>query len=285
MSEPQIAALLLHFRDAARSARCIQSLLDEGVEHVLVWDNSADAGASADVLREMLARDSRVRLESTGENLGFAAGVNRGLAACKKYFQADVAIVINDDATLLPGALSVLCTAARQHPKAFVLSMDVLHAGRRQGPLYYQRWSGLQFTQLVRGAFPYASGCCLWIDLRSASLPLLDEAFFMYGEDCELGWRLSQQPDSWIHLPQALVAHEGSASSGLGSSFYETHMVAAHLLLAQKLARQPTQAAWFLVARIPILLARALVRSVRFRSMRPWYALWRGAVLAHKRHG
>ena len=260
------AGLLLNFRDARRSARCIRSLLDEGVAHVLVWDNSGDDGASASELRGMFSDEARVHLVSSGRNLGFAAGVNRGMRECLQRFNADVVIVINNDALLRAEALTALRKTAHEHPDVAVISMDIDHAGHRQGPMFYQRWSGLQFTRPVAGAFAYASGCCLWVNMHRAPAPLLDEAFFMYGEDCELGWRLSRVPGAWVHLPQALVTHEGSASSGLGTAFYETHMVAAHLLLARKLARHRSEAVWFSLMRVPMLLARAGVRSLRFHQ-------------------
>lgn len=280
MHGDRVVGLLLNYRDAERSARCIRSLIADDVAHVFVWDNSADEGRSASGLGMEFADDQRVRIEVSRENLGFACGVNHGLLRCVECFDPDAVLIINNDAYLRSGAMAVLREAALEHPAASVISMDIDHAGHRQGPLFYQRWSGLQFTRPMAGAFPYASGCCLWVNVRRASFPLLDDAFFMYGEDCEMGWRLHQQPGSWFHVPQSLVRHDGSASSGLGTLFYETHMVAAHLLLACKLARNPTEAALFWCARVPVLLARALKRSFHYQSLRPWHALWHGARLA-----
>ncbi|MDG2537165.1 glycosyltransferase [Dyella jiangningensis] len=276
----RIVGLVINYRDAARTARCVQSLLDNDVSDIFVLDNSADGGKSAVQLGDALAGDRRIQLEVSRENLGFARGVNRGLRRCVECFDPDVILIINNDAVLQPGALSVLSAAALKHHESWVISMDIDHSGRRQGPLFYQRWSGLQFTRPVAGAFPFASGCCLWVDARKMTFPLLDEAFFMYGEDCELGWRLRQQPGSWTHVAESLVRHEGAASSGVGTLFYETHMVAAHLLLARKLAHSGIEAAVFSLARIPVLLARASLRSFRYRSWRPWRALWLGTQLA-----
>lgn len=280
MDGKRIVGLVINYRDAGRTARCVHSLIGNGVPWVFVLDNSADGGESAIQLGETLADDRRIQVEVPRENLGFARGVNQGLRRCIECFDPDAVLIINNDAVLNPGALSVLNGTASEHPGCWVISMDINHAGRRQGPLFYQRWSGLQFTRPVAGAFPFASGCCLWIDARKIQFPLLDEDFFMYGEDCELGWRLRQQPGSWLHVDEPLVCHEGSASSGLGTLFYETHMVAAHLLLARKLARHPAEVALFSIARVPVLLARAALRSFRYRSLRPWQALWDGAWLA-----
>ena len=42
MTKP-IIGLTLNFRDANRTRRCVESLLSNGAEHVVVWDNSDDA--------------------------------------------------------------------------------------------------------------------------------------------------------------------------------------------------------------------------------------------------
>lgn len=275
-----IVGLLLNYRDASRSIACIRSLLDEGVEHVVVWDNSGDGGMSAEAVRAAYAQDPRVLIHVSDENLGFAAGVNRGLALCVTQLNASDVLLINNDAVLLAGALQAYGDARRDHPDAAVISMDVEHAGQRQGPMYYQRWCGLQFKRPAWGSFAYASGSCLWIALKNSPSPLFDEDFFMYGEDCELGWRLRHRPDAWIHVPRCLVTHEGSAASGLGSPFYESRMVAAHILLARKLATHPWEQLLFYALRIPVLLARAFLRSLRYRSLEPLRALAEGVRLA-----
>lgn len=278
----RVVGLLLNYRDASRSVACIRSLLNEGIEQVVVWDNSADGGLSASAINAAYAEDPRVLVHMCDENLGFAAGVNRGLKLCATQLNATDVLLINNDAVLLPGALQTYMDAVRDHPNAAVISMDVEHAGQRQGPMYYQRWCGLQFKHPAWGTFAYASGSCLWIVLKNSPPPLLDEDFFMYGEDCELGWRLRRRPDAWIHVPHCLVMHEGSAASGLGSPFYEARLVAAHILLARKLADNALQRLVFFALRIPILLTRALVRCLRYGSLEPWRALSAGMRLANQ---
>jgi len=84
-----------------------------------------------------------------------------------------------------------------------------------------------------------------------------------------------------LYLPQVLVQHEGSASSGLGTPFYESRMVAAHLILARKLAIGPIARSGLLLGHGMMLTARALVRATRYRSLVPLRALLVGWALAH----
>jgi len=272
--------LLLNYLDARRSIRCIQSLLDEDVSKVVVWDNSADGGVSVDTIRGAFDGDERLDICINAVNLGFSAGVNRALEYCAKLYPGTWVLLINNDARLLPGGLSKLVDALVVNPVAKLAFPNINHGGLILGRAYCHRLTGLLSWRPRRGSFPYASGCCLLVATDRIGLPLFDEDFFMYGEDCELGWRLTLQLAVVEHVDETLVEHEGATSSGLGSPFYETHMAAAHLILVRKLAKTPLDACGLYVLRAIMLTARALVRSIRFHSFTPCKALWHGTRIA-----
>lgn len=277
---PAHVGLLLNYRDAVRSISCIRSLLAQQVEAVVVVDNSADQGASASVIAAHFADEPRVVVDVSPRNLGFAAGVNRGLARCSEFSAGCRVLLINNDAVLLDGALATLSAALDASPASVLAFANIDQHGQVCGPAYYQRLTGLLTLRPTPGSFVHASGCCQLIDTARHPGSLFDEDFFMYGEDCELGWRLSRQPQSMVYVEQTLVYHEGTASSGLGSVFYEERMVAAHWILARKLAGGALDR-WVLYAgRLAMLTARGAVRALRFRSLVPIRALWQGWKLA-----
>lgn len=280
---PLRVGLLLNFRDAIRSATCAKSLLDNDVSHVIVWDNSEDGGQSAEMLVRAFESEPRVHVHVSPHNLGFAASVNRCLELCRSWHPGSRVLLINNDATLLPGGFSELERAVEEHPTALLAHPAIVQSDgiRRQG--FYHRQTGLLFSHRWPGCFVYASGCCLLLATeRMDDEPLFDEDFFMYGEDAELAWRLSRRSGAMHFVDQPLVLHEGSASSGLGSPFYEAHMVAAHLILARKLARTGAGVVLLMALRMPVLVARAVVRSLRFRSGAPFRALAVGVGLARR---
>ncbi len=283
LMDRRIAGLLLNYRDAVRSISCIRSLLEQGIQHVVVWDNSADGGASAVAIAAAFVHDARVDLHVSVANLGFAAGVNRGLEHCRQRYPGAWVLLINNDARLLTGALAKLVDALDANSNARIAYPDIDHAGHVLGRVYCHRLTGLLSWRPRRNYFPYASGCCILVATDRIALPLLDEDFFMYGEDWELGWRLAQLPGAMAHVHETLVEHDGSASSGLGSAFYESHMVAAHLILARKLARNRMDACVLLASRACMLVARGMIRSIRFRSLVPCKALWHGVRIASGR--
>lgn len=276
----EVVGVTLNFRDAARTAACIRSLLEDGVSRVLVWDNSGDCGVSADNLSRELGCDRRIHISTSHENLGFAAGVNAALAWLFEHWQADLVLLINNDARLMPGAVVQMKSAMESHRSTAMVCPAINHGGHVLGKVFYHRWLGLFSSRWVPGSICYASGCAMLIDMNETGANLFDEDFFMYGEDVELGWRIVRDGKRMVHITEVLVEHEGSASSGLGSPFYEARMVAAHLLLSRKLARNRMQAGVMLTGRLLLLPIRAAIRSIRYRSFIPWKALREGWKIA-----
>lgn len=280
MTNGVIVGLTLHYRDASRTFNCLRSLLEGGVSYVLVWDNSADGEASAAELERLMGSERRYRIVTANRNLGFAAGANRGLETLAVEFPDSPVLLINNDATLLPDALRVLRDALEASPNAEVLYPDIDHGGWVRGTVHYHRLSGLITDRRLPGSFPYASGCCLLVNLPKSGAALFDENFFMYGEDVELGARLSRRNGAMVHVPKLLVHHEGSASSRMGSPFYEARVVAAHWIIASKLSKGRFDWLLVMVLRGVWLGLRGLARSLRFRSLTPLRALCDGARVA-----
>jgi N-acetylglucosaminyl-diphospho-decaprenol L-rhamnosyltransferase len=272
-----VVGLTLNYRDARRTQRCLGSLWDNGAEHVLVWDNSDDGGLSAAELQRAVGSDPRWSVVVSKQNLGFARAVNRSLAWLGEHYPNRPVLLINNDAILVPGALRILYGALLDAPASRIIYPRMDHGGSVVGTAYYHRLTGhVHYTRPWPGSFAYASGCCMLVNPALTGTRLLDETFFMYGEDCELCHRLGRIPGAMHHVAQTLVKHEGSASSGMATPFYETQIVAAHLLLAHRVSRNAADLASMLTGRWVMLFCRAVVRSIRYRSGIPSRALWDG---------
>lgn len=271
MTRP-VVGLTLNYRDAFRTQRCVLSLLREGADHVLIWDNSSDDGKTAAELRERLGCDCRVSIQVSPVNLGFAVGVNRGIEWVRVNYPSSWILVINNDAIILPGGLSSLRDALAERPEAILVYPEIAGVGKVSGVMWYQRRFGMVTPFPLPGSFPYPSGCAILFANDRWTYPLFDEDFFMYGEDAYLGWVHRGTP-RLVNLPKVCVWHEGSASSGIGTPFYERRIVAAHLLLALKTSVGPYDRFLSLAGRFVFLFARALARSMRYRHKRPLQSL------------
>lgn len=273
--EKEPAAVVLNYRDAVGTMECLRSIKGQ-VGRVVVWDNSDDQGASATQLAQYL-RDSAtegVEIVRSETNLGFAAGVNAAIERVNVGKPPRHVLLLNNDATLPPNAVSKLLKALSSNPSAAAVTPIIHSNGRQHGLLYHHRWFAIQSRRKLPGSFTYASGCCLLVDTQNVSLPLFDQRFFMYAEDVELGWRIHQSGKSLIQLDDVVVEHLGSASSRRGSSFYEYHVSLGTFLLTRKICTSGEYPALLLFRTVSMAL-RALLRSARAHNVRPLIQTWR----------
>ena len=274
------AAITIHFKQPELTAGCIDTLLADGWDPVLVWDNSADDGLSLQLLQQRYALDTRVLLISNSSNLGFGNGMNAALLELSRRGHGGPVLLVNNDTRLRPGMRAALLAAQNHTPQPALIAPRIYQDGKAQGWLHYQPWLALVTNRQLPGSFAYLSGCCLLVCRADNAASLFDPDFFMYGEDVELSWRWRQQGGALVLLDEAWLDHAGSASSGQASAAYEQFLVHSHWLLADKLA-SGRASQWFMrTLRLPPLLARAGLRAWRYRSWVPLRAL--GALFQRK---
>jgi len=279
-------AIILDYFGSSKTIACLTSLLDQGLDSVMVVDNSGDRQANIQ-LQEALNKFRHRELPFTihhitnQKNLGFAAGVNNALSWLEENNPHHYYLLINNDAEATPGMLPNLLKFMQEHFRT-AITAPIIDIGQKKITYsWYHRFTGLMFSHHVIGTFQYLTGCCLLVDQRITSGGLFDENFFMYGEDVELCWRLRRSGWEIECVKEATVIHEGVGSSSQGSYFYEYHMARGHLLLAQKLTRQKWGFPFLFLGRIAVITARAILRAIRFRSIVPIMA-WSAALRKHK---
>lgn len=271
---PTICAIILDYFGSSKTIACLTTLIDQGLDAVMIVDNAGDRQANIQ-LQEALAEFSQRKIPFmihqivNPQNLGYAAGVNNALHWLEENQPHPYYLLINNDAEATPGMLPELLKFLREHDRT-VLAAPVIDLGHKRITGYwYHRFSGLMFLHHVIGTFLYFSGCCLLVDRRIIVDGLFDEDFFMYGEDVALGWRLRLSGWETASVSQAIVRHEGVGSSRQGGFFYEYHMARGHLLLARKLAKYRWEAPFLYFGRLLTMSARAILRTIRFRSLVP----------------
>lgn len=267
------AAITIHYRKPELTNGCIESLLADGWAPILVWDNSDDKSASLRVLEAKYADQKQVQFVRNSSNLGFGKGTNSALAELSRRGYRGPILLVNNDARVHPGMHAALHAQLMGSKAPTLVAPRVLQDSEEHGWLYYQPWLALVTQRRLPGSFAYLSGCCLLVDRPDNAQPLFDESFFMYGEDVELSWRFQRQGGRLLLLDSAYLSHTGSASSGRASEVYERYLVQSHWMLADKLASSVLTRILMRIFRIPSLVARACVRSIRYRSQVPLRAL------------
>ncbi len=282
MNEMTVCAIVLDYRGADKTGRCLLSLAGQGIRTVYVLDNCEAESFSAE-LRTAVERvrstqpDFNIEILVAGKNLGFGRGVNFVLRHDRRTESPhDYYLLLNNDAVAGPGLVSGLLSALAQEPQAVLAAPRIISSdpGREYG-IWYHRYLGLLFSRPGRFRFHYFTGCCLLFrkDLVN-STGVFNELFFLYGEDVELGWRLIRQGKTMICAENVYVEHEYGPSVDRASFFYEYHMTRSHLLLSLMTCRHPLEIPLMLSAKLLAVTCRAAHRCFRHRSSTPLVALF-----------
>jgi N-acetylglucosaminyl-diphospho-decaprenol L-rhamnosyltransferase len=214
-----IAAVVVDHDAGPLLGRCVRSLLGEGVSSVVVVENGGPGSAEA-ALDGLLRRPTHppVRIVRPGRNVGFGAGVNRGLAVLAgEATPAEWVLVSNADLVVHHGALEAMHSALGSHPAWAIVGPRIF---TQTGEVYPSVRSFPSFTDAAGHALlalfkpdnpftrrynpgppegdvvteaGWVSGSCFLA--RRAALEELggfDEGYFMYAEDMDLCWRAHQ---------------------------------------------------------------------------------------------
>jgi GT2 family glycosyltransferase len=229
-----ISVIIVSWNAKGYLEECLQSLHEappwRSME-IIVVDN-----ASTDGSPEMVeAKFPQVKLIRSGENFGFAKANNLAIRESSgKYIS-----LVNSDVKVLPGCLDALANYLDQNPKVGNVGPRVLNPDltmqvtcRRFPGLWNNlcRATGLASAfrdhQLLSGEqmffFPHdrlmevdVLGGCFWMVRRETldHVGLLDEDFFMYGEDldwCRRCWKAGWKV---VFIPTGVAIHYGGRSS------------------------------------------------------------------------
>jgi GT2 family glycosyltransferase len=201
---------------------CLSSLKRQSFEdfETILVDNGSTDGSL-----ELIARYfPEVRVVSLEENRGFSAAANAGITTSG----SELVALLNNDTEQEPGWLAALVRAADSHPDAGSFASKMLDFQDRRmldGAGDALRLSGLPYRlghgELDRGQFESPDavfGACgaaaLYRRRMLDEVGLFDEDFFAYCEDGDLSFRARLAGYGCRYVPEAVVYHVGSASTG-----------------------------------------------------------------------
>lgn len=257
-----ISVIIVNYHCAPLTLRAVESVLREAEQtEVLVVDNSESVG-EARHLKDSLP--AAVTLLVNSANQGFGRACNTAYRQCR----GDMVLLLNPDASLLPGALGHLKRTLLAYPSAgavgpktywddekrFLLPPSLfpspwmvlrnelwrLHSALGKWNSRMFRRHALRIWQSRRACADAALSGGAVLLLRSAverSGGLFDERFFMYFEDSDLMLRLKQAGFRLYVEPAAECIHyyEHSAAkmnlmASAAPQYFEKHFSASRLL-------------------------------------------------------
>jgi len=213
---------------------------------ILVVDNGSTDG-SAEAARRAGAEVLEVGA-NLGGNQGFSAAVNRGVAAAR----GDAIALLNNDVECAPDWTDRLASALATTNAWFAIGKLLDHGRRdhidgagdavcRGGAacrLGHGRTDGPWFDRSRRTFFPSATAVLARREFFSRVGPL-EEAFFAYLEDVDLGLRAALLDLAGVYEPAAIAWHRGSATLGPWNSRTVEWMTRNQILLLAKFFPAP----------------------------------------------
>ncbi len=224
-----LAVVIPHYNRFEFLARCVSSLLADGLdpEAILVVDN-----ASADDSVELLGqRFPAVRCIANPDNRGFARAANQGILGTRSRY----VLLLNNDTEVLPGTLKALVEFADAHRDAGAVGCRLLQSDGKPHRLPASIFSPLAWDQEHPRRVPWLVGAALL--LRREALEAiggLDETFFFYYEDLDLGLRLRRAGWRNYFNPEGRIIHHEKASTALVRPMALANLYRGRLLLVRR---------------------------------------------------
>lgn len=221
-----LAIVIVSYNTRQNLESCLHSLCASSpqVNHQIVVVDNGSSDGSVEAVR---AGWPNVRLIQSSSNVGYARANNIGI----RTTTSNLVLLLNSDTIVPPGAVDGLVKQLRAHPDVAVVGPRLVDAdghlelsyGRMIGPLN-ELWQKLRSGTLKRNipllassivreatkpAFPHwVSGACLLVNRSDAEAAgLLDERFFLYGEDVDFCSTIRRSGRRVLFTPEVEVVH------------------------------------------------------------------------------
>lgn len=250
-----VSVVIVTWNGRAYVEECLGSVVSQPTPfatEVIVVDN-----ASSDGTPEMIQeRFPTVRLVRNASNLGFAKANNTGIRLSRGQYVC----LINSDVNVSAGCLESMCSYLHQHPDfgllgprmigpngkaarscmrfptlraylCYSLGLDLLAKERPPFTGILMRtftWDRTEEVDVLNGWFLLARREAL------EKVGLLDERFFMYGEDIDWSYRFHKAGWKRVYFAGAEALHYGAGSSSREPVRFYLEMMRANLQFWRK---------------------------------------------------
>ena len=228
MTTPEVLVVIVNYNGGEWLRRAVVAMQGQtfGNYKLVVVDNAS----SDDSIAMLLQTCPGTVVVAAGANIGFAAANN---LAVERFPGSRWIALLNPDAFPQPDWLERLVEVARQRPDVGSFASrtisandaalldgagDAYHASGR----YWRRGYGLPASNAYLQREEIFSACAaaaLYSRAAWEEAGGLDENFFCYGEDVDLGFRLQLAGYKCLYVADAVALHLGSAVTGERSDF------------------------------------------------------------------
>ena len=247
---------------------CLDSLAaqtDQDFE-ILMIDNGSTDGSVAWVR----AHYPKVRIRAYRQNTGFCKAVNAGI----RLSRSEYVLLLNNDVVCDPEMVGYLHRGIASRPDAFSCCAKLLQMSDPSriddaGAFYnmlgwaFARGKGKPSSRYDRPGKVFACCAAAAIYARSVfdEIGLFDERHFAYLEDIDVGYRAMRAGYENWYLPQAVVYHAGSATSGSRHNAFKVRLAARNSIFLVRKNMRPAQ----IVLNLPFFAVGCLIKWAYFQ--------------------
>ncbi len=244
---------------------CVRAISGYDAEIIVVDNASADGSAEF-----VLEHYPNVKVIRNCQNLGFAKGNNVGI----KESSGRYLFLINSDVTVMEGCIDRMKEFMDKNPQIGMLGPQILNQYgevQRSCMEFPSLWNTLSSALALYRIFPRSKkfgggqimsywkhdtikkvdviNGCFWMVRREAldEVGLLDERFFMYGEDIDWCKRFHHNGWKVVFLPSARAIHNGGASSSNAPVKFYVEKQKANLQLWTKYHSRSSQLTYVVI--------------------------------------
>ena len=234
---------------------CLSSVFNQtqGIEfEVIVIDN----GSSDRSVQMVEAEFPQVTIIANAENRGFAAANNQGMAIARGRY----VLLLNSDTVVLDNAIAKTVKFADEHPQAAVVGCKVLNPDRtlqRDCFMYPSPLNMLLAATHLYKIFPksrfFGREEMTWWDYNDVreveticgcfslvrneaikQVGLMDEMYFVYGDDPDWCYRFKKKCWKVLFVPNAQIIHYGGQTTKYMASAFLLQLHGARLMFIKK---------------------------------------------------
>lgn len=233
-----IGLVIVTFDSAVFVPRLVAAIAAQTLRptRLVVVDNASRDDTREALSRALAAHGLEARVVALDRNAGFAHANNVAVAALD---DCDYIALLNPDAFPEPDWLARLAAAAARHPDAGSFASRQMQDGASgildgAGDVYHvsgvvwRHGHGRPLAEVPgaldeREVFAPCAAAALYRRADWVAVGGFDARYFCYVEDVDLGFRLRRLGRACWYVPDAVVSHMGSATSGVGSAFAVYH--------------------------------------------------------------
>ncbi len=282
-----VSVIIVNWNTKELLRDCLSSVYEHAGDidyEIIVIDN-----ASIDGSAEMVKNDfQQVILMENSDNRGFATANNQGMAVAKGRYM----LLLNSDTVVLDNAIANIVNFADENPQIAVTGCRVLNPDRtlqRTCFMFPSVLNMLLSSTYLYKLFPknrffgreqmtwwnrndvrqvdVVTGCFMLVRREAIDqVGMMDEQFFMYGEETDWCYRFREEGWKVMFAPVGQIIHFGGQSTAQKPvamivqlrlsilKFMKKHYSRSAYLIARFLV------ASFFAIRLPVWLAKALIR-------------------------